>query len=79
MEKGRESLEYEMHIEALQNARNTIAIVAVLIASVTYAGGINPPGGVYQDGPWKGKSTVWVRRLRLKSLRYATTSHCSRP
>ncbi|KAF2620509.1 hypothetical protein F2Q68_00040593 [Brassica cretica] len=58
VEKGRESLEYEMHIEALQNARNTIAIVAVLIASVTYAGGINPPGGVYQDGPWKGKSTV---------------------
>ncbi|KAF8108061.1 hypothetical protein N665_0115s0070 [Sinapis alba] len=56
--KGRESLEYEMHIEALQNARNTIAIVAVLIASVAYAGGINPPGGVYQDGPWIGKSTV---------------------
>ncbi|EFH68819.1 ankyrin repeat family protein [Arabidopsis lyrata subsp. lyrata] len=40
------------------NARNTIAIVAVLIASVAYAGGINPPGGVYQDGPWRGKSLV---------------------
>ncbi|ESQ35830.1 hypothetical protein EUTSA_v10007236mg [Eutrema salsugineum] len=58
VERGRESLEYEMHIEALQNARNTIAIVAVLIASVAYAGGINPPGGVYQDGPWRGKSIV---------------------
>ncbi|CAL9214406.1 unnamed protein product [Arabidopsis halleri] len=58
VERGRESLEYEMHIEALQNARNTIAIVAVLIASVAYAGGINPPGGVYQDGPWRGKSLV---------------------
>ncbi|KAL1205035.1 Ankyrin repeat-containing protein ITN1 [Cardamine amara subsp. amara] len=56
--KGRESLEYEMHIEALQNARNTIAVVAVLIASVAYAGGINPPGGVYQEGPWRGKSVV---------------------
>ncbi|XP_010462192.1 PREDICTED: ankyrin repeat-containing protein At5g02620-like [Camelina sativa] len=56
--RGRKSLEHEMHIEALQNARNTIAIVAVLTASVSYAGGINPPGGVYQDGPWKGKSTV---------------------
>ncbi|KAG7653771.1 Ankyrin repeat [Arabidopsis suecica] len=57
-ERGRKSMEYEMHIEALQNARNTIAIVAVLIASVSYAGGINPPGGVYQDGPWRGKSIV---------------------
>ncbi|KAL1222777.1 Ankyrin repeat-containing protein ITN1 [Cardamine amara subsp. amara] len=57
-EKGRKSLEYEMHIEALQNARNTIAIVAVLIASVAYAGGINPPGGVYQDGTSRGKSLV---------------------
>ncbi|KAJ4902861.1 Ankyrin repeat family protein [Raphanus sativus] len=58
VERGRRSLEREMHIEALQNARNTIAIVAVLIASVSYAGGINPPGGVYNDGPWKGKSIV---------------------
>ncbi|CAN6803108.1 unnamed protein product [Brassica oleracea] len=56
VERGRRSLEREMHIEALQNARNTIAIVAVLIASVSYAGGINPPGGVYEDGPWRGKS-----------------------
>ncbi|CAH8340119.1 unnamed protein product [Eruca vesicaria subsp. sativa] len=56
--KGHESLEYDMYIEALQNARNTITIVAVLIASVAYAGGINPPGGVYQDGPWRGKSIV---------------------
>ncbi|KAF8083489.1 hypothetical protein N665_0770s0011 [Sinapis alba] len=58
VERGRRSLEREMHIEALQNARNTIAIVAVLIASVSYAGGINPPGGVYDDGPWRGKSIV---------------------
>uniref|UniRef100_A0A1J3FE18 Ankyrin repeat-containing protein n=1 Tax=Noccaea caerulescens TaxID=107243 RepID=A0A1J3FE18_NOCCA len=60
-ERGRRSLEYEMHIEALQNARNTIAIVAVLIASVSYAGGINPPGGVYEEGPWRGKSMVGRR------------------
>ncbi|CAH2038392.1 unnamed protein product [Thlaspi arvense] len=56
VERGRKSLEHEMHLEALQNARNTIAIVAVLIASVSYAGGINPPGGVYEDGPWRGTS-----------------------
>ncbi|CAH2071084.1 unnamed protein product, partial [Thlaspi arvense] len=48
----------EERAHALQNARNTIAIVAVLIASVAYAGGINPPGGVYQDWPWRGKSLV---------------------
>ncbi|KAF3577127.1 hypothetical protein DY000_02034262, partial [Brassica cretica] len=58
VKRGRRSLEREMHIEALQNARNTIAIVAVLIASVSYAGGINPPGGIYDDGPWRGKSIV---------------------
>ncbi|KAG2308188.1 hypothetical protein Bca4012_082777 [Brassica carinata] len=57
-ERDHKSFEREMHIEALQNARNTIAIVAVLIASVSYAGGINPPGGVYEDGPWRGKSMV---------------------
>lgn len=50
--------EKKMHAEALQNARNTITIVAVLIASVAFTSGINPPGGVYQEGPYKGKSTA---------------------
>ncbi|CAA7020715.1 unnamed protein product [Microthlaspi erraticum] len=25
---------------------------------VSYAGGLNPPGGVYEEGPWRGKSMV---------------------
>lgn len=50
--------EKDMQSEALQNARNTITVVAVLIASVTFTCGLNPPGGVYQDGHFIGKATA---------------------
>lgn len=39
----------DLQNEGLRNARKTVTIVAVLIATVTFAAGINPPGGFSQE------------------------------
>ncbi|KAF9612770.1 hypothetical protein IFM89_003780 [Coptis chinensis] len=55
---SRREKQHELHNEGLRNARNTITVVAVLIAAVTFAAGINPPGGIYQDGSLVGKAIM---------------------
>ncbi|EOY29731.1 Ankyrin repeat family protein, putative [Theobroma cacao] len=53
--RHRRDKQLELQNEGLRNARNTITVVAVLIATVTFAAGINPPGGFNQI---TGKSIV---------------------
>ncbi|KAI3696670.1 hypothetical protein L6452_29131 [Arctium lappa] len=46
--KKKRSKQIELQNEGLRNARNTITVVAVLVATVTFSAGLNPPGGFRQ-------------------------------
>ncbi|KAJ4974912.1 hypothetical protein NE237_008086 [Protea cynaroides] len=56
---GRREKQRKLYMEGLTNVRNTIILVAVLIATVTFSSGINPPGGIHlETGPLIGESLV---------------------
>ncbi|KAF3785815.1 Ankyrin repeat-containing protein [Nymphaea thermarum] len=55
---GRRKTYIELRGEGLRNARDTITVVAVLIATVTFAAVISPPGGTAQDGELAGRAVM---------------------
>ncbi|KAK1375808.1 PGG domain-containing protein [Heracleum sosnowskyi] len=58
-QKHKRSKQLKHQNEGLRNARNTITIVAVLIATVTFAAGVNPPGGFDQE---TGRAKLGTKR-----------------
>lgn len=45
----RDIIEFKPERDSANDIRNALLVVAALIASATFAAGVNPPGGVWQD------------------------------
>ncbi|XP_059441739.1 ankyrin repeat-containing protein At5g02620-like [Corylus avellana] len=63
---GHRNRQGEIYMEALQNARNTIILVAILIATVTFSAGISPPHGGVDDRDGRRNGTAGGRITAFK-------------
>ncbi|PQP99757.1 uncharacterized protein Pyn_07110 [Prunus yedoensis var. nudiflora] len=50
------SFQYNEGNDSPSDARNVLLVVAALITAVTFQPGVNPPGGVWQDGDHSGRA-----------------------
>ncbi|CAK7347765.1 unnamed protein product [Dovyalis caffra] len=48
--------QYDKKRDSPSEARNVLLVVVALIAAVTFQAGVNPPGGVWQDGDHAGRA-----------------------
>jgi len=48
--------QYDQDRDSPSDARNVLLVVVALIAAVTFQAGVNPPGGVWQEGNHAGRA-----------------------
>ncbi|TYH38586.1 hypothetical protein ES332_D12G119300v1 [Gossypium tomentosum] len=48
--------QYKEDVDKPGDVRNILLVLATLIASVTFKAGVNPPGGVWQEGDHAGRA-----------------------
>ena len=65
--------QYDKHRDSPSDARNVLLIIVALIATVTFQAGVNPPGGVVQDGVDRGKAIYASHRSAFYVFLLANT------